>query len=343
LLNAHYFDGKTSSAHIVSLSLDGPDLLVSGSGFELRYPLHSVRISERLGSTPRQLTFADGSHCEVTDHAALDALLASIGVKHGWLDVLHHSLRWALLAAAATVVFLIVAYRYLLPWGAEALSAHIPREVLQKMGETTLTTLDQHLLQPSKLPAARRQALVERFARLKPLPGDAGHYHIDFRSAPGIGPNAFALPDGSIVLLDELVALTPDDDEIVAVLAHERGHIERRHSARMVLQSSIVGLFAVWYMGDFSTLLTALPVVIIEAGYSRDMEREADGYAMQLLQLNNLSPCLLTSLLDKLEAHQAPKKVKQAPDSPARQTQVLDYLSSHPGTAERAARLCPSR
>jgi Zn-dependent protease with chaperone function len=342
MLQARYFDGKTAAAQTVSLILDGQDLLLRGAEFELRWPLREVHISERLGNTPRLLAFAGGGHCEVTDHAALEVLLAPLGAKHSWLDGMHHSLAWALLAAGLIVLSLLAAYRYLLPWGAEVLAMRMPATVLQKMGDSTLETLDRFLLQSSKLDASRQQELRDAYARLQPLPDAQLQYRIEFRSSPEIGPNAFALPDGAIVMLDELVALSKDDNEFIAVLAHERGHVERRHALRMVLQSSVVGLVLAWYVGDVSSLLATAPAIIMQAKYSRDMEREADEYAVRTLRLNGLSPCLLTGILNKLEAsHRATNKPNEPAPPGAKKIEVLDYLSSHPSTQERAALLCP--
>ena len=341
MLQARYFDGRTAAAQIVSLVLDGQDLLLRSTEFELRWPLREVHISERLGNTPRLLTFAGRGHCEVTDHAALDILLGSPVKPRSSLDVMHHSRSWALLAAGLIVLSLFAAYRYLLPWGAEVLAMRLPGAVLQKMGGSTLETLDRFVLEPSKLDAARQQQLIDAYARLKPLPNAQLPYRIVFRSSPSIGANAFALPDGTIVMLDGLVALAGNDNEILAVLAHERGHVERCHAMRMVLQSSIVGLVLAWYVGDVSSLLASAPAIIAQAKYSRDMEREADEYAEQTLQRNELSACLLADILVKLEAAHQQKNLPAQTGS-AQKIQVLDYLSSHPATPERMAMLCPS-
>ncbi len=342
MLAARYFDGKTAAAQAVVLTLDAQDWVLHGAEFELRWPMSEVYISERLGNTPRLLTYSAGGHCEVTDHAALNALLANLGTQRSWLEGMQHSLAWALFAAVLIVLSLLAAYRYLLPWGAEIIAMRLPGAVLQKMGSSSLDTLDSVMLQPSKLDAARQQALTGAYAKLQPLPNAQLHYRIVFRSSPGMGANAFALPDGTIVLLDELVDLTHDDNEILAVLAHERGHIERRHALRMVLQSSVVGLVMTWYVGDVSGLLATVPAVVMQAHYSRDMEREADEYAERTLQLNTLSPCLLAAILDKLEAaHQAGQADKQA--TAAAKREALDYLSSHPATNERMGLLCPDK
>ncbi len=343
---AAHFDGLTAASRAVQLSVDGDDLLLRGSMGELRWPLREVHVSERLGSTPRLLTYAGGGHCEVADHAGLDKLLAQAGIGRDWLDGMQHSLPWALASIILIVIFFAGAYRYLLPWGAEALAMRVPDAALQKMGASTLETLDRFTLQTSKLGAARKQELSEAYAKLKPLSDAQLQYHIEFRSSPTMGANAFALPDGTIVMLDELVALTQDDNEIVAVLAHERGHVERRHAMRMVLQSSVVGLVLAWYVGDVSSLLATAPAIIMQAKYSRDMEREADEYAERTLTANGLSPCLLASILGKLEAsHLAAKdnKEEQSVGDTGKGHEVLDYLSSHPATRERGGLLCPAK
>ena len=317
--------------------------MLRGDDLELRYPFVQVQISERLGNTPRLLTFSDGGQCEVTDHAVLDQMLHAAGVRRSWVDGMQHSLGWALIASLAIVAVLIASYVYLLPWSASVIAKRVPDAVLQKMGNSTLDTLDKFMLQPSKLDAVRQQALVDAYAKLQPLADSNMSYHIVFRSSPRMGPNAFALPDGTIVMLDELVALTENDDEIVAVLAHERGHIEQRHAMRMVLQSSAVGLMMTWYMGDVSTLLATVPAVILQASYSRDMERESDEYAERTLQLNSLSPCLLATALEKLEAAHLSRNEKLKTTKDDAQDVARDYLSSHPATPERIRQMCPER
>ncbi len=312
------------------LSVEGGELLLHGGAGQLRWPLSDVHVSERLGSTPRLLTYSGGGHCEVSDHAGLEKLLTLAGGQRDWLDRMQHSLPWALAAMVLIVAAFAGAYRYLLPWGAEVLAMRVPDAVLQKMGSSTLETLDKYALKPSKLDAARQQELNDAFARLTLLPDARLKYRIVFRSSPAMGANAFALPDGSIVMLDELVDLTSDDNEIIAVLAHELGHVERRHAMRMVLQSSVVGLVLAWYVGDVSGLLATAPAIIAQAKYSRDMEREADEYAERTLQANGMSPCLLASILEKIEASQPRQGQGKATRSRGGQTKPGDGLPVQP-------------
>lgn len=342
-VSAAYYDGRTAAGKLVTLSINGEEWLLRSGAGELRWPMSDVSVSERLGNTPRLLRHAAGGHCEIGDQAGLDRLLARAGRRRHWLEGVQHSLIWALAALVLIVVAIAGGYRYVLPWGAEIVAMRVPEVVLQKMGDSTLQTLDRFALKPSTLGAVRQQELSDAFARLQPLADARSRYHIVFRSAPGAGANAFALPDGTIVMLDELVELTNDDNEILSVLAHERGHVERRHAMRMVLQSSVVGLVLAWYVGDVSGLLATAPTIIMQAKYSRDMEREADEYAERTMQLNGLSPCLLANILEKLEASHLARLRGNPSANAEKESEALGYLSSHPATHERSDLLCPAK
>ena len=94
-----------------------------------------------------------------------------------------------------------------------------------------------------------------------------------------MGANAFALPSGLIIMTDDLVRLAEDDRELGAVLLHEMAHVERRHGVRALLQHAGVFLIVSTLAGDLTAITSlagALPTMLVESGYSRDFEREAD-------------------------------------------------------------------
>jgi Zn-dependent protease with chaperone function len=52
--------------------------------------------------------------------------------------------------------------------------------------------------------------------------------------------NAFALPNGRVVVTDELVELLKNDsDALRAVLLHEIGHVQHHHSIRLAAQAAV--------------------------------------------------------------------------------------------------------
>lgn len=323
---ADYYDGRGSKPHPVELRLTDAGLAIAGAGVDRVEALAGLRVSEPMGRAPRLVKLPDGSHCEVRDHAGFAALLAAGGHRDGWVVRLQGRWRWALLAALLVVASVAAGYRWGLPWAAEWLAFRLPASLRAELGERSLAMLDRSVFVPSTLPPARRQALAARFAALATPDGARPSYRIVFRGGGRVGANAFALPNGAIVVTDQLVRLAGNDEEILAVLAHELGHLERRHGLRMLIQSSVVGMVAAWYAGDVSSVAAGLPTVLLEAGYSRDFERAADAYGAAMLAANGIPRARLGDMLARLEAaHGAGTGAASA----------LDYLSSHPASRER--------
>jgi Zn-dependent protease with chaperone function len=95
-------------------------------------------------------------------------------------------------------------------------------------------------------------------------------------------PNAMALPNGAIVLTDGLVKLLEDKpDAVMGVLAHELGHLQHRHSMRLLIEVlALSGLSAI-VLGDTSGFITQAPLLLGVLSYSREHESEADASAKQ--------------------------------------------------------------
>ncbi len=198
-----------------------------------------------------------------------------------------------------------------------------PPSAEQQLGQGGLDMLDRRGFASSELPDERRRRIAESFADLKAPHEGAPSYRLLFRKSR-IGPNAFALPSGDIVLTDELVTLMPDDGAVMGVLAHELGHLHRRHMTRRLIQGSAVAAVSALLFGDASAAISGLPALALDMHYSRDAEMEADDYAADMLVHNGIS---LSSLEDGFKVLQTLEK------SP------LPYLSSHPLSADRLARL----
>jgi Zn-dependent protease with chaperone function len=340
---AQYFDGLSSASVTVDLSMESGQLKIEGAGISKIWVLSSLEISEKLGNTPRIIRHPNDGLCEVANLSAFSDLLAKSGqhisLRSSLVEKMHHSLRGALLSVLLMLAFFGLSYQYGLPLAAKAIAMSLPESSIRMLDAGTLDSLDHFLLSPTQLSAARQKSISQGFAQLLNTQ-NRPDYHLVFRRSSEIGPNAFALPSGTIVLLDELVNLSDNDTQIYGVLAHELGHVEKRHGVRTLLQTSIVGLAMTWWLGDISTLLASAPAALIGAKYSRDMEREADSYGKRLLLSHGLSACEMGRLLEKMEMQLTQSIAKHQQKNGDHVNQALDYLSSHPATPERMHELC---
>ena len=145
--------------------------------------------------------------------------------------------------------------------------------------------------------------------------------NLEFTNAPNIGPNAFALPGGTIFITDQLVKLASSNDEIFAVLVHEVGHVIQNHGMQMLIQRTGLSLFFFVVLGADD--ISALPMLLLNSAYSREHEREADMFAKEKLEERGWSPKLLADILKKMT------------DSSGRKSSGTSMLSTHPLTDER--------
>ncbi|HKX64390.1 MAG TPA: M48 family metallopeptidase, partial [Rhizomicrobium sp.] len=249
----------------------------------------------------------------------------------GLLHRLEQSWRLVLIAlvcvGAATAAFAF----YGVPAAAGWLARHTPSSVADYTGRQTLQALDKIALKPSKTPAAvqkRYRALFTATAAAAPR-GEQG-YRLLFRDAPAIGPNAFALPDGSVVLTDQMIALIQKDEEIEGVFAHEMSHIDRAHGLQRIYQASLVPAAIAFITGDASQIgqiAAILPGLLLQSAYSRGFEQQADDDAAKQLHRMGKRVAPLAELLERLEKKLCGRQEGCGPN----------WLGSHPDTTERAA------
>jgi Zn-dependent protease with chaperone function len=245
------------------------------------------------------------------------------------------SFRPVVITIAVLAVLAIASCRYAVPVLAGAAAQRVPEAMVDVVGEQVLVSFDAGTFEPSTIDPARQAAIARRFSQLR-FPGgvSAGDFEIVFRRSAAVGANAMALPSGTIVVTDGLVELAGNDEEIVAVLAHEAGHVTHRHGLRLLFQSSFASMGLTWLLGDVSAITASVSSALLDAKYSRDFEREADAFAVALLDDNQLSRDHFVRILERLEQS---AREAGAIGSGA----VPSYLSSHPVTRDRIDAINP--
>lgn len=328
---ARYYDGRTSRAREVRLRFDSDgSMRLLGGELNRRFALEELDIAPRIGNTLRAIGLPDGARCEVPDNDALDAMLRRhrrLGFQD-WVHRLESRLVYVVIALLVTAAASWGMVSQGIPWLAERAARSLPASVDHALGEGTLEVLDRIALAPTELAAATRGRLQGRFeAMRRELDGDLVA-ELVFRKGAQLGANALALPSGIIVLTDELVALAQNDDELIAVIAHEIGHLVHRHSVRMAMQSSALALILAAVTGDpfsSSTLAATLPTLLLHARYSQEFEHEADDYAYGYLVAHEIPTRAFADILQRLGGAESEPGVEQ-------------YLSTHPATSERMER-----
>jgi Zn-dependent protease with chaperone function len=138
--------------------------------------------------------------------------------------------------------------------------------------------------------------------------------------------NAAALPGGYIVVFKPAITET-DPDALAGVLAHEIGHVRRRHVTEALIRELGIGALIRLFAGGVG----ANAEQIVSLSYTRDNEAQADADAIAALKRANISPKPTAALFSRLAKETGETRGFSA-----------EFLQSHPLSGTRAGRFAAS-
>ena len=304
---------------------DGEARLLAGDGRELgRVPRSGLRFEAPIGRADRRLTLPDGTLFETGDQEGAAALDAGAGAMLHRLERFHPRLVLVVLACLGGVWLV---WRYGLDLVVAAAIALTPQPAIAAVDAGVLRSIDLAVAEPSQASEADRQAAAAVFERLVaalPPEGRAEHdFELRFRRLEGFGPNALALPGGTVVLTDAFLEAAPEADVRAGVLAHEIGHVVERHGLRQLYRSLGVAVLVPLMAGDTAPVIEDVLLegsILLSLTFSRASERSADAFGVALSSAAGYDPAGLLAFLEEISE-----------DEPARP----GWASTHPATAER--------
>jgi predicted Zn-dependent protease len=205
--------------------------------------------------------------------------------------------------------------------------------------------------------------LGQTLAQGSSKPETFGGYHFVIMDTDEI--NAFAAPGGLVMVSRGLLRCCRSEDALAAVLAHEVSHVARGHGLRSIEKGrrtsflTTLGTTAGKSLGGeqlaqlttvFEGSITDITNTMVNSGYSRQSEFEADATAVGILRRVGYNPEGLVDMLEQMQkrlkpgshgfgaTHPAPKdriealrKILGAPvpilDPPARQQRFTAALA----------------
>lgn len=307
------------------LSAEHATLVGADGEVFVRAPRTALVIDPALGRAPRKITWPDGAVFETDDHAGISLLEG----RTAWAR-LHRLERFGphLVAfAVGCMVFAWLLWRYGLDILASAAIAVTPPAVIDQIDVSTLQIIDFTMAEPSTLDAqaqARARAIYERVVAAVPADDLARHdFALEFRAMEDAGPNAFALPGGTMVLTDALITQFPDEDVIAAILGHEIAHVTEYHGLHRLYRSLGSYILIALLAGDTGPMLEDLLLegqALLALSFSRAQESEADEIGLRIAFDAGYDPAGLKQFFEALGDDD------DGPES---------WFSTHPANADR--------
>jgi len=196
--------------------------------------------------------------------------------------------------------------------------------------------------------------LGQSLAMVSDRPETFGGYHFLVLDSAAI--NAFAAPGGLVFVSRGLLRCADSEDAVAAILAHEIGHVVKQHGLKAIKTARFkdaglaIGKAAVEELGSaelakvtaaFSGTIDDITSTLVNSGYSRGAEKEADLAAVEILKRSGYDPNALVRMLVVMKSRLkpgGPDFAKTHPDPEDRIAEIRKVLPEAPALAAPPAR-----
>ena len=321
-VEAKYFDGQSSVPHQITIdAIDQLDelRLRYANGASFLWDVEDLYFEQYGNCLEVRNKLYSAALLQINNEAFSTMFLKAMKRKNK-VDVHHRLLNLGfpkiVAIAVALLALIVVAYFYVLPPIAEKSAALIPESFDTYIGDTFMDTFfHENNIDSAKTKLLEEFAANIDFENTKPL-------HITVVESGEI--NAFAVPNGQIVVYSSILNKIQNADELAALLAHEAVHINNRHSIKMLCRNLAGYLLVSLVFSDVNGIMAVLAdnaQQIHSLTYSRKFEQEADEQGLKIMMNNHIDPNGIVELFTMLESEGG--------------IVVPKIISTHPLTKER--------
>jgi Zn-dependent protease with chaperone function len=318
---ATYFDGESSKSHHVEINFDerNNSLMFLSSEFKDKVwriedlDFQNLDYCLEISNTTNPLELL-----KITDPDFVTYFLDTLnrgGKLSTYQKLLHSGLKTHIIIAVLLLGFLASTYFFVIPWVGEQSVVMIPTEFDNYLSNDFLIDyLADNKVDSVKTTQLTAFASYVDFKNTKPL---------SFVVVESEIVNAFALPDGKIIVFTGLLDKMKSYKELTALLSHEAVHINKRHSVKMLARNLAGYIFISAMFSDVNGIMSIIAENaenLQSLSYSRKFEDEADAEGVLLMMHNNIDPHGMITLFSRL------KEEKNV---------LPTFLSTHPVTIDR--------
>jgi beta-barrel assembly-enhancing protease len=324
MLQGVYFDGESNKPIKVEIKVTPLFVLIDLPGEEvLKWEHDKIHTQEIPGSLKIAVNFGDYPYqsLEVNKEDLFEVVrqinpLAPYLIGSG-RKILSNTTRWLLAFLFVVASAILLVYFLLIPLATQLMVKMIPIETEIDLGKK----MSESMLAGEKIDSEKTALLNEFYKSIK----TSSKYPVRVSVVDSKIKNAFAVPGGQIVVYTGLLKEMKDYSELVALLGHEKAHVEERHSLQSMAKS--LGLYIV--ISLIAQDVNGVMAVIIDnasnlqqLSYSRDFEKEADELGLKLIIQNKIDPKGMIALFKRLQTDD-------------RSLKTPEFLSTHPDVENR--------
>lgn len=323
---AKYFDGKSSLPQQIKVAFQndilGLQLQISRDE-KINWSLTDLRF-ERFGNLVEIRNQNYAYAILKVENAAFAEEFYSAMKRERRVDIHTRLLGLGLLKISGIALgllgLIVGAYFYILPPIAEKSAALLPESFDDKIGNVFI----ENYLEKVEVDTARSMQLEEFASQLKLK----NRKSLRFTVVKSEEINAFALPNGHIVVFSGILDNMESADELAALLGHEVTHVNARHSTKMLCRNLAGYMLVSLLFSDVNGVMAVLAEnaqQLHSLSYSRNFEQEADEQGLRILVDNHVDPRGMIQLFERLEKDNG--------------VSIPKIISTHPLTEDRRAHM----
>lgn len=322
---ATFFDGKSSIPQTILVEFDERSGIIQFSPSiegKTNYTLDELTIEQKgdliyLQFDPNGSIFIKINSIEIKDG------INSYHKRHNKLTsyqkLINLGFQAHMLIAVGILGLITLVYFFVIPWVGEKSVVLIPLSFDQEIGERVYHNYVSYYsidsLKTKKLNEFASQLRLENEIPIR----------ITVVNSSQI--NAFALPNGEIVIFTGILDQMENYEELVGLISHEVAHVNKRHSMKMLARNVSGYIFISAIFSDVNGIMAVISDnanSLQSLSYSRRFEREADSEGFRLMISNYVNPEGMVWLFQRLQ------KEDQL---------VPEFISTHPMTEKRISEI----
>ena len=323
-----YFDGKSSQPQKVEVFLDSSsdELNFRNANIEKIWLLREITY-ENYGNFIEIRQQESSSEFLSVDDNDFKKYLINYLRKQDKLSLyqklIHLNFAKHLVIAATILAVIVLGYFFAVPFIAEKSVALIPETFDDKLGDSFV---GEFILMNKQDTA--KTLLLNEFAEEMELNNTK---KLHFRVINSSTVNAFALPNGEIVIYTGILEKMDDYTQLAGLIGHEVSHVNNRHSMKMLCKNLAGYIFISALFADVNGIVAVLAENahgLNTLSYSRSFETEADEQAVYLMAQNHIDAQGVLSLFEII-----------GEESKYEEYNFFEFAQTHPLTSHRIEKI----
>lgn len=323
---AVFYDGNTSVPQQIELFLDsqrGTVSFQSSNGENHHWVIKDIIFDKRPTGLHLDYGIELVQHIKIQDVnfiSAIQRFRIEKGQVSWYQKIIDLGTVLHMVIAISILGIIGLCYLYAIPWVGEKSVALIPEEYDNQLGNSAWIGNEYFMTIDSS-----KTKILNDFAQQLDLKNTK---KLKFTVVNSNEINAFALPDGNIVVFTGIIEKMENYDELVGLLGHEASHVNNRHSMKMLCRSLSGYLFVSIILGDVNGVMAVIGDNVNSfqsLSFSREFEHQADADGFKILEANKVNPKGMSNLFVRLQ-----KKHSLV---------IPEFLSSHPITENRISHI----